>query len=182
MYNIILKNFNSSYSVIKLILPAGKATRTPLLSTIFTQYNFESANDFYEKFNDFTKFLSSDILLPVFLYLPDSNSINDNFLFYVKSPNSYFLLKKLLIFPSLNYNTSGSVSSIKLFINIKDLFKVAIIKSIFLSIIIPKFFTIYFNNIRIFFFSLKGQLKSIQGLVHNDFQFNAKNFSILLFI
>ena len=180
MFNIILKNFNSSFNVIKLVLPAGRAVRTPLLSTIFTQYNFELANNFFEKFNNLTNFLSIDILLPVFLYLPDSDSIDDNFFFFIKSPTNYFLLKKLIFFPILDYNNKNF--SIIFFFNIVNLFKIALIKAIFLNVIIPNSFTLYYYNIRNFFLSLKGQLKSIQNLTLNNIYLSSKNFLICLYI
>ena len=179
MYNLVLKNFDSSFNVLKLILPAGNASRTPLLITIFNQYNFDLYNDFFDQFNKLTSFLSSDILLPVFLYLPDSDSTNNTFSFYIKSPTSYFLLKKLIHNPkSLKISDTSCI----IFLNIIDLFKISLIKSIFLSIIIPGKFKFQLNSLRKSFLSLKGQLRSIQSISLNEVAFSNKQFFIYLYL
>jgi len=179
MYNnIILRNFNFSNNFLKLVLNAGSAKKTPLLLTIFNQYNFTTnSEEFFNKFNNLTSFLSKDILLQVILYIPDSFSFNNSFLFYIKAPNSYFLLKKLLILFQNNFKLNSYF-----FINILDLFKVAILKSLVLSNFQNINFIFYFKFIKNIFFSLKGSLKSIQSLKINNKFLPSKSFFISLYI
>jgi len=174
--NIILRNFDFSNNFLKLVLKAGSASKTPLLLTIFNQYNFSGFNDFFDKFNNLTSFLSKDILLPIILYIPDTLSYNNSFLFYIKSPNSFFLLRKTLF---LNLQTKLNLFY---FINILDLFKIAILKSVVLSTLDNIKFIFYFKYIKSIFFSLKGCLNSIQSLNINNSIFSRKFFYINLYI
>lgn len=172
-YKLFLNNFDFSNNVIKLILKAKNTTKTPLLATIFNQFNFLTFDEFFTQFNNLTKLFNNDILFPVFLYIPDNLTNYNSFYFFIKSPNTNFLIKKCLIYE--NYSTT--INFIK--INLINIFKVSIIKSFFLQ---NNIFTINLMNIKNLFFSLKGFLKSLQNININNINLNYKVFKIIIFL
>ena len=171
MSNLILKDFNYSKNVIKIILPAGKASKTPLLINIFNEYNFNNFDDFFSKFNNCTSFLPKDTYLLVLLYIPDIYSSLNFYSFYIKSPSSIFLLKKILYKKIL-------INSSLISLDIIDLFKISLIKSLFLSNSFFFKFNFYFKYIKSNFLSLKGLLRSIQVLYYNNEIFYLKHFKL----
>ena len=111
---------------VRFILPAGFAEFSTAINTIFNQHRSTYYSSFCKSYNIFTEKFPNDLVLPVRVFIPLAFSGADNCTFLIGSPFLSFFFKKLNIF--FTYFVS---SFFYCFFNILDLFKLAILKSLF---------------------------------------------------
>lgn len=153
---MIPSNFNSSFSCVKLILPAG-STEVRIISNILIEnYNFLNYTDFFKDFalltSSFSKF---NILFRVFLFVPDSKSDSPNYFFFIKNINSKYLFLNFLFINSLICNNSkkNNIYNFKIKFDNILLYKIVLILSFFININIGNFKNLLF--LKVFKLNLK---------------------------
>ena len=180
---ISIKSFNSSYNIIKLILPCGESQLSNNLLTNFLveNYNFLNYKDFFQDFSRLTFFLRKyNLLLRVLLYLPDSKSEDNQYYFFIKSFESSFFLKNFLFNQDSFDKKYNNTMNLILHIDFLNLIKINLI----LFLLNQLFFDFKINLIhfRSFFQSFIGYINSFQFifLTINGFLtlINKKNFII----
>ncbi|KAJ1911542.1 mitochondrial 54S ribosomal protein YmL19 [Tieghemiomyces parasiticus] len=84
-----MSNLKTAASILKLIVPAGKATPSPPVGPALGQRGVKSM-DFCKQFNDRTKHLAPSTPTPVVINIKPDRT----FTFAIKSPPTSFLLKR----------------------------------------------------------------------------------------
>lgn len=103
-------------SSIKLKIPAGKANPAPPVGPMLGQYGL-NLMEFCKDFNNRTKDISSDVLIPVDMTVYDDKS----FVFITKSPDTSYFLRRIVentILPEDKMN----------YISVRQIYEIAKIK------------------------------------------------------
>jgi large subunit ribosomal protein L11 len=142
---LIIKNINL-LRTIRFLVPSQNASISPPIGPILGQFGI-NIMDFCKQFNEISRYIDSDVLVIVILYMFKNKSFN----FHIKMPSVSFLV--------LEDNFFIVEDQIPIFVNLSTILKILYIKKYFGVL------TIEDKNI---FKSLCGTIRSMHLKICND--------------